>query len=142
EVSRIFSSLKLPSILGPESFITIIREKYYFDKKSEEITDLKDLNLNPEDIIKSVCRYYKVNKSDLFIKRRGWFNKPRDASIYLVRHLCNFTLNEIADLFQMNTYSTVSNVYLKFKKLIKDDKNIRIDIENLMKKAQKSQEQI
>ncbi|MCP3926753.1 MAG: transposase [Desulfobacterales bacterium] len=141
EISSIFSSSKLPSILGPKDFITKIREKYYFDNKLEDIPDVKILSPDPDVIIKNVCLYYKVNTSDLMIKRRGWFNKARDVSIYLIRYICNETLNDIAELFEMNTYSAVSSAYLKVKVLINKDKKIKKDIEHLINKISKGQKQ-
>jgi len=41
EVTRLFSLKKLPSFFGPESFITGIKEKYYFKKKAVRFLNQK-----------------------------------------------------------------------------------------------------
>jgi REP element-mobilizing transposase RayT len=48
------------SFLGHKGFITKIREKCYFDIKSEDILELKIISHDPEVIIQKVCLYYKV----------------------------------------------------------------------------------
>ncbi len=142
ETKRFFSLKNLPSIFGPKSFITKIREEYYFEKKSKEIPDLKILTPDPDEIIEKVCRFYKVDRADLLITKRGWFNKPRNIAIYLIRFICNEKLTEIADKFNMNTYSAVSNIIQRVATLRKEDKKIDKEIKLLTKKLIKGQVKI
>ncbi|MCP4024228.1 MAG: hypothetical protein GY729_20475 [Desulfobacteraceae bacterium] len=108
-VKRFFSLKNLPSIFGPKSYIAKIKEQFYFKKKSKEIPESKQLAPSPEIILDVVCRYYQVTLKDLRVTRCGWFNRPRNIAIYLIRMLCSRKLTEISDLFEMNTYGAVSN---------------------------------
>ena len=65
EVTRLFSLKKLPSFFGPESFITGIKEKYYFKKKSYEVPESKRLSPTFDSIISVVCEHYDVSFNEL-----------------------------------------------------------------------------
>ena len=58
EIKRFFSLKNLPSIFGPESFITQIKEEFYFKKKSFEVPESKTLAPDADMIIQEVCKYY------------------------------------------------------------------------------------
>ena len=132
EIKQFFSLKNLPSVLGPESFITKIKEKYYFRKKSTEIPESKKLAPEPETIIQEVCRYYKVDTESLAKTQRGWFNKPRNFAIYLIRLICNEQLTLIAERFNINTYSAISSVVQRVENLRKKDKKVNREIEVLI----------
>ncbi len=102
----------------------------------------KKLAHNPEKIIQEVCHYYHVNYEDLLKTKRGWFNKPRNVAIYLIRFLCNEQLSLIADRFDMNTYSAISNVIQRVGVLRKKDKEMNTEIDILIKRIDKSQMKI
>ncbi len=131
EVVRLFSKRNLPSLFGPESFISQIRERYYLKKNSYEVPESRQLAPEPDAIIDAVCRYYKVDFDDLLISRRGFFNTPRNVAIYLLRHLRGDDLNSIREIFLINTYSTVSSIVQKTGRLKTKDKKIRKDIQML-----------
>lgn len=138
-VKRFFSLKQLPAIFGPEGFVTRIKEEYYFKKKSSEIPESKQLAPDPNVIIAEVCRYYNVPSKEIYRVRRGWFNKPRNISIYLIRMLCAKKLEAIAELFDMNTYGAVSSVVQRVSKLRKSDKTIKNDLEEIKNKLIKAQ---
>ncbi|MEA1966734.1 MAG: helix-turn-helix domain-containing protein [Thermodesulfobacteriota bacterium] len=139
EIERFFSLKNLPSILEPESFITQIKEKFYFKKKTFEVPESKELAPEPEIIIQEVCRYYQATQEDLLITRRGWFNKPRNIAIYLIRSMRTDLLTVIAKRFNINCYSTVSTIVQRVGSLRKKDKNIQKEIDIIIKKLNKSQ---
>jgi REP element-mobilizing transposase RayT len=142
KIKHFFSLKQLPSLFGPESFITQIKEEFYFKKKSREIPESKQLNPDPGTIIKEVCRYYDIPIEDLYKNKRGWFNKPRNIAIYLIRFLCAKKLTTIAELFHMNTYGAVSSVIQKIGVLKKKDKKIKRDINFITDKINKAQIEI
>ena len=86
EVMDLFSRKNLPSIFGPDSFITQIREKHYFSKNDSEIPESKSLAPSSDEIISEICGYYNVSYKELLMTRRGVFNKPRNVAIYLLLH--------------------------------------------------------
>lgn len=125
EVTRLFSLKKLPSFFGPESFITDLKEKYYFKKKSYEVPESKSLSPTSDSIISAVCEYYSVSFNELLITRRGNFNEPRNVAVYLLRQIGGENLNTIGEQFNIKAYSTVSSILRRITKLKKYDRKIK-----------------
>ena len=88
-----------------------------------------------------VCRFYKVDHSDLYLSRRGYFNEPRNIAIYLIRYLRCDSLKEIGKAFEIGKYSTASSVIERVRKEIRKDKNIKMRVEELIAKLSKNQRQ-
>ena len=139
EIKRFFSLKNLPSIFGPESFVTRIKEEFYFKKRSREVPESKKMAPEPGSIIKEVCRYYRVSDEEILKTKRGWFNKPRNIAIYLIRMIRTEKLTNISVMFNMRSYSAVSSVIQRVATLRKKDKNIRKDIDLIIKRLGKSQ---
>jgi len=139
EVTNLFSKKNLPSIFGPESFMTKIKEKYYFSKTDYEIPESKSLAPLSDDIISAICGYYNVSFNELLVSRRGVFNKPRNVAIYLLRNIRGDNLNDIKNIFQINAYSTVSSIIQMVSKLTKSDRKFRQQIEKIKGNIYKGQ---
>jgi len=129
----------ITDVFGPESFVTSIKEKYYFKKKTYELPELKNLAPTSELIISTVCDYYKVSFNDLLKTRRGSFNEPRNIAIYLIRYIRGENLNNIGELFNIKRYSTVSSIIQRVGSLRKKDKKFRRHIEIIENKLYKGQ---
>ena len=141
EVERLFSLKKLPSFFGLESFIAAIKEKYYFKKKSYEVPESKSLAPTSDTIISSVCEYYGVSFNELLITRRGIFNESRNIAVYLLRQIRGENLNNIGELFNIKTYSTVSSILRRVSKLKKHDRKFKKQIEKMQNSINKGQKQ-
>ncbi len=141
EVTKLFSLKKLPSFFGPESFITDIKEKYYFKKKSYEVPESKSLAPTSDVIISSVCKHYGVSFNELLIVRRGFFNEPRNIAVYLLRQIRGENLNNIGELFNITAYSTISSIIRRVSKLKKHDKKIKRQIGEIQDMINKGQRQ-
>jgi hypothetical protein len=128
EVTRLFSLKKLPSFFGPGSFITGIKEKYYFKKKSYEIPESKSLAPTSDTIISAVCENYGVSFNELLITRRGIFNEPRNIAVYLLRQIRGENLNNIGEMFNIKAYSTVSGIIRRISRVIKYNRKIKNQI--------------
>lgn len=139
EVISLFSKKRLPALFGPANFLTQIKEKYYFQKKSYEVPESKQLAPATDTIINAVCEFYDVTYDDLLTTRRGVFNKPRNIAIFLLRQLRGDELNCIKTMFQINTYSTVSSAIQKVSGLVKNDRKIRKEVRLIKAKLIKSQ---
>ncbi len=139
EVANLFSKKNLSSIFGPESFITKIKEEYYFSKTDYEIPESKSLAPSSDDILSVICGYYNVSFNELLVSRRGVFNKPRNVAIYLLRNLRGDNLNDIKNIFQINAYSTVSSIIQTVSRLTKSDKKFRQQTEEIKNKISKGQ---
>lgn len=139
DVEKLFSLKKLPSIFGPESFVTKIKESYYFKKKDYEIPESKKLAPTAAMVIEAVCDHYKVSFSDLLISKRGYFNKPRNVGIYLLRQNRGENLYSIGAMFDIRAYSTVSSIIRRVARLKKHDRKIRKQIEQIQARIYKGQ---
>jgi putative transposase len=122
EVTRLFSLNKLPSFFGPESFITGVREKYYFTKRSYEVPESKSLAPASDRIISTVCKHYGVSFNQLLGTRRGISNEPRNIAVYLLRQIRGETLYNIGEQFNIKAYSTVSSIIRRVSRLRKEDR--------------------
>ncbi len=126
EVTRLFSLKKLPSFFGPESFITGIKEKHYFKKKSYEVPESKRLAPTFDTIISVVCEHYDVSFNELLMTRRGIFNEPRNIAVYLLRQIRGENLNNIGEQFNIKAYSTASSILRRILRL----KNMTAKLKN------------
>ena len=138
-VANLFSKKNLPSIFGPESFITRIKEEYHFSKTDYEIPESKSLASSSDDILSVICGYFNVSTDELMASRRGVFNNPRNVAIYLLRNLRGDNLNDIKNIFQINAYSTVSSIIQTVSRLTKSDKKFRRQVEEIKNKISKGQ---
>ncbi len=139
EVVRLFALKKLPSFFGPESFITGIKEKYYFKKKCYEVPESKNLAPTSDSIISSVCEHYGVSFNELLITRRGVFNEPRNIAVYLLRQMRGENLNNIGELFNIKAYTTVSSILRRVSRLKKYDGKIKKRIGKIQDSINKGQ---
>ncbi len=141
ELEAVMASKKWPSLLGPQDFIDWVKTTYRDLKGSDEMPQIKELYLDSEIIISSVCDYYDVKREKLFTSKRGTFNEPRCAAIYLIRKLRRDCLKEIGLVFMLKKYSSVSSIIERMKSRMKNDRHLKIRIKKLEEKLKKSQEQ-
>jgi putative transposase len=141
EIARFYSLKKQPSILGSDSFIEKVKEKFRSMLFQEEIPASRDLAPRAEDIISFFCEYFKVTKEELTISRRGTENLPRDVAIFLVRQHCRETLAGVGQHFSISNYSTVSSVVLRIRARKDSDKTLQKDLEKITTMIMNSQEQ-
>ena len=134
------SRKKFPTVIGSKSFVDKTKEKFFTDKKHEEVPDSRYLAPDKDRIIEEVCKFYNVNRDVLFSSRRGFFNEPRNVAIYFIRRLRGDTLKDVGKIFGIDKNSTVSSVVERLKLEIERDKNLNKRIGKLRNKLTKSQE--
>jgi len=84
---------------------------------------------------------YNIKETELYVTRRGYFNEPRNAAVYLMRHLRNDTLKHVGEEFGIEKYSTVSSIVERVKYGMKVDKGLKNRIQDIADKITKSQRQ-
>jgi putative transposase len=141
EINRIFSQSKFPSILGSESFINRVKEKFFHKKRHDEIPESRRLAPGAEKIKKAVCNAYSINESTLLSSRRGVLNEPRNVAIFLIRRLRGEKLVEIGRQFGIAKYSSVSSAIEKMKREILADRKLRMRVKNIERGLDNSQQQ-
>ena len=105
--------MHIPSILGDDSFVDNITEKYFKEKQDQEVPESKVLASDIERIKQAVCSQYRTRPDDLLVSRRGTENEARNVAIYLIRQYTGEKLVSIGHEFNISKYSTVSSVVLK-----------------------------
>jgi len=89
----------------------------------------------------TVKEYYHVKDDELYSTKRGYFNEPRSAAIFLMRRLRRDSLSEIGHVFHVKKYSTISSTIERLKIRMQKDPKLKKRIENLEAFIYKSQEQ-
>ncbi len=99
------------------------------------LKDLLNLSENKVtiDLIQSiVCKFFKISKNEMLSSRRSrYLVRPRQAAIYLTKILTSKSLPEIGKEFSNRDHTTIIHSVKTIEKLIKDDNELRSNIENL-----------
>jgi putative transposase len=125
EVERVFELKKLPSMLGGERFMEWVKEEFFGGAKRREVPQSAVLAPSRERILESVCSVYGVERGELFKSRRGQENGPRNAAVYLLRKVRGESSTDIASLFGLCTYSSVSSIIARINERLADDHVLR-----------------
>lgn len=95
----------------------------------------EDRETAPEEIQKTVAKYYNIKLSDLKGKKKSSsIVLPRQIAMYLSRQLTSLSLPEIGQQFSGKDHSTVIYSIKKVESLMKTDKKIKSDVDLLLKK--------
>ena len=126
-------------VLGPERFIDWVKGKYYALQADQEVPQAKELAPEADSIINAVCKFYNVSRDELYRSRRGQFNEPRNAAIFLNRKLRRDSLKEIGRQFQMEKYSSISSIIERMKKQMLTDSTLKRRVNRVSDRVSKSQ---
>ncbi|MBU1902409.1 MAG: hypothetical protein KJ573_02335 [Proteobacteria bacterium] len=118
-------------MVGSESFINRVKEKFFHKKRHDEIPESRRLAPEAEKIKKAICKAYGIEESSLLSSRRGILNEPRNVAIFLIRRLRGEKLEEIGRQFGISKYSSVSSAVEKMKSDISADRNLRVRVKNI-----------
>jgi hypothetical protein len=133
EITKIFSRVKLPSILGSQEFLEQIKKKYFKEKYHKDIPESRGLAPDTEQIIEAVGSKYHIATDQLLKPRRGRINEPRKIAMYLIRKHKGLSLAEIGKQFKMTNYSSVGSVIHRIKRQLQEDKKLRTRLEKIEK---------
>jgi REP element-mobilizing transposase RayT len=137
EILSFFGKKNIASLLGSVDFIQWIKERYYLEKKHDEVPESKILSPTIAEIKKVVCATYGVDEHALLQTRRGHVNEPRVVSMYLGRRLAGLSLAEIGAAFGSRKYSSVGSVILRMEKEMAQDRQLRKTVNTLRTKLEK-----
>lgn len=91
---------------------------------------------NPEDIIKTVSKFYNIKTSDLKGKRKNnSIVLPRQIAMYVLRKKTSLSFPEIGQLFGGRDHSTVIYSINKINNLLNENKKIKDAVEEVLKKT-------
>ncbi|MBT3224740.1 MAG: transposase [Deltaproteobacteria bacterium] len=131
DIYSFFKKKNLPSLLGSQEFVDRIRSDFFKPLVHPEIPESKQTTQDAQTIIKEVASFFKIDSAELFVKRRGKENLPRDLTIYLTRMKTALSLSEIGKIFGIESYSTVSNSIERINKKTKSDRRLVNTIKKL-----------
>ena len=136
---KFFAASKMSAILGAQEFIDRIRRRFYGQHSDRHVPQSRILALPIDFITQVVAEEYGSDPEALMLSRRGVFNEPRNAAIYLAPKRSGKTLLEIGAAFNMSQYSSVSSVVTKMQKVLTQDKRIRKRVCKIEKALRKGQ---
>ncbi len=136
-----YARVNLPSLLGGDKFIQWVKSTFYKGRIAKDIPQSKMLAPDGQAIIRAVCDFYDVSKSELLVIRRGVVNEPRDMAIYLQRTVCGAPLLDIGSNFGLRRYSSVSSAVHRVKRKQEKDRKLRKRIANVRKLINKGQKE-
>lgn len=93
-----------------------------------------DRKVTIDDIQKKVCEHYGIKLVDLNGERRSrHLARPRQAAMYLCKHLTTKSLPDIGRAFGGRDHTTVLHAVRKVDELIRDDKTFAGDVDLLQR---------
>jgi chromosomal replication initiator protein len=102
----------------------------------EHVQDKKE-KITLEDIIELIAKEFNIKPSEITSKSRNRnIVKARRCAIYLAREFTKESTPKIAKYFGLKDHSAVSHAIKNFNKILKENKEFRIKIEELKNKVQ------
>ncbi len=125
-------------ILAFASYNNLNTEDITVDDISEILIDMisdKIKEVNLETIMQKVCDAYNISPAQIFDKtRKKNIAFPRQIAMYLSNLLITqLSLKEIAEYYQRKDHTTVLHAKKTIEKQFKEDRELRIQIEKLIK---------
>ncbi len=136
EMARFHGKKNLSSILGDDKF----RQKAKAKRSPKGVRGISrgsQAKLRPscKQIVSAVAKQFKVKETTIYKATRGPGSKniPRWISMYLCQELSAVTLQDIAKLFGLKRYGTVSTTVGKLKRALVADEKVLNVTKRLMK---------
>jgi len=120
--------------INTENITVEIANEILIDMISDKIQDV-----NLETIMQKVCVYYDITQAEIFDKtRKKNISFPRQIAMYLSNLLIpQLSLKEIAQYYKRKDHTTVLHAKRTIEEQFKNDKELRIRIELLIKEIKK-----
>ncbi len=141
EILHFFQKKNLPAILGKETFIDNIREKFSQNKQHLEMPEAQILKPNINVIKAAVCTSYNIHPANLLSSRRGIKNEARNVAVFLARLYTGAKLETIGKAFTISNYSTVSSIIIKTHTELQTNNKLKKHVDTILKIHDKGQGQ-
>ena len=124
---RLASEVKFKNVQLSQEFIESLIGKGGVESNGQ-------IKINPNDLINSVCKYYKINKKDMLgPQRTAVLALPRQILMYLLRTSLQLPLQEVGRLIGGRDHTTVIHAVEKITRLASNNVKIQEDIQRIKK---------
>jgi chromosomal replication initiator protein len=97
-----------------------------------EVFNIKKQEVTPEDIKKTVAKYFGIKISDMESEKRSKnIAYPRQIAIYLIREHTNYSLPQMGKLFGGRDHTTIRHSYEKMVKEIEKSEDLKNTVDNI-----------
>ena len=131
QIEDYYSSKKQPPFLGSELFIEEMKCKESYVNISYEIVDRKYLKPSIEDIMAIVALSENLDLKSTRGNTRREEQIVRSMVIYIAKNYFGYKLREIGSILNIQSYSGVSNNFIRFKCKLDNDEKLRSKCINL-----------
>ena len=101
----------------------------------KDLINLPENKVTIDDIQTEVCKFFKISKNEMLSPRRSrYLVRPRQTAIYLAKSLTSKSLPEIGREFSNRDHTTVIHSVKTIERLIKNDNELNVNIDNLKNK--------
>ena len=126
-VYQFYAKKKIDSIMGGDDFI---QQQLRQHEPTVDTPDLKRLYKAPDanHALAIVAKQFDIELKDLMVSRRGRaVRSPARAMGMLVLHdLCEYTLSDVAEYFDLKDYSSVSSVIRSLRIRMEEEEGLRL----------------
>jgi len=122
-------------VLGREAFCDRIRGQVRRMDREHPRYERKGLRPSVERVLKGVAAAYGVDAEGSLRGQRGVSNEARKVGMYLVKRMCDLTLQETAERFRVGSYGVVGWACHGVRSRIEVDKGFKRRVEAIEKKV-------
>lgn len=137
EIDQFFRKLKNIPILGTDAFTKTVTEIHLQEQhKINDIPEHKlliaDGTIDIESIMRCVAGFYHITMQDINQVKKRSGNQPRTIAMYLAHIIGQYSFPEISLYLSNITSSGVSRACRRLRMQIKNNEQLRLDIEKLV----------
>ena len=125
EIENPFEQVRWQSVLGDESFVRRLKDKFKSRHDHREVTGIHKLRmLNADEVIKRVANHYGTSPHAL-LQKRVHASEAHNVTLWLLRKKSGLTLREIGLLFGGMDYAAVGQRIRRMQQSISRTKQLR-----------------
>ena len=122
----------IKNIIRIETYLSLNKGQLNLSLVKSIIKDRYEINIGLEDIQSVIAGYFNISTSDILSKKKkSLFSYPRHMAMYMARNYTDLSFKEIGYLFGDRDHSTIIYAINKIEKSIKENKEVRKDINNI-----------
>jgi REP-associated tyrosine transposase len=130
-IQEFYSPSRQRPVLGGETFLEWIKSRVGRIAREHPRYERIEVRPSMRRVLEGVAKGYGVGVEDLIQGRRGRENEARKVAMYLVKRLCDWTLQQTAEGFGVGSYGVVGWACYTIRAQMKSDKKFRDQVERI-----------